>query len=289
VRIKYLGFLPDSKTLVVGYHHKVQFWDVLRRKRVRELQFPAPYSLRAMSPGGDFFAVKKQGSFESHEIAIWDVATGRQCRNIQTDEKMSGDPLAFSPEGKYLAGSWKDDSLHLWEVSTGKHLRTLAGHSCVMIESIAFSPDGTILAAQGRTNLVQLWQISTGKRLAGFNRPLQNSCSSVAFSPDGRLLSAGTSAGRDEFGIWDLKTRRELHSAPARRGVNSAVWSPCGTRVASAGTGLWIWDARSGRVIRRLGTAAERGVPFAFSQDGRRLFTYTPYVDFSVVARTPLS
>jgi WD40 repeat protein len=94
---------------------------------------------------------------------------------------------------------------------------------------------------------------------------------SVAVSPDGTRLA---SAGFQAVVLWDLSTRRRLHTLPGHL-PDAVAFSPDGGRVAAStfnGT-LTIWDARSGKVVSTLSKQAFSlsDETVAFSPDGRLL------------------
>ncbi len=54
--------------------------------------------------------------------------------------------VAFSPDGKTLAGGSEDFTVTLWDVATGKVRTTLEGHT-EKVKCVAFSPDGKTVAS----------------------------------------------------------------------------------------------------------------------------------------------
>ena len=66
--------------------------------------------------------------------------------------------VAFSPDGKTLAGGGGDRVVKLWDVATGRPLAVLPGHEGY-IASLAFSPDGRTLATGGQDALVGLFEV----------------------------------------------------------------------------------------------------------------------------------
>src|SRR5262249_52379478 len=100
-------------------------------------------------------------------IRFWDVATGKQVRQIKHTDRVN--KVALSPDGKLLAfidvtkhewrggggASWHPDHrVRLWDADTGKELRQLVIpakevspgiRSCLI--SLAFAPDGKSLVA----------------------------------------------------------------------------------------------------------------------------------------------
>src|SRR2546428_10109630 len=80
-------------------------------------------------------------------IALWDVETGKRLRTLTAFLLGAGGPIAFSPDGKILAGQIIS-TIQVCEVDTGQELLKLQYPSFDHISDspIAFSPDGRFLA-----------------------------------------------------------------------------------------------------------------------------------------------
>ena len=98
--------------------------------------------------------------------------------------------VAFSPDGKTLAGGIADGSIKLWDIETiATSQYTLGGHSR-WVTSIAFSPDGRMLASGSYDKTIRLWDVATRQHIATLEGHTQF-VTSVAFSPDGVGLFRG--------------------------------------------------------------------------------------------------
>ena len=104
-----------------------------------------------------------------------------------TQFKMRFDSVAFSPDGRTLAGGGDEDTVHLWDVATGTLRHTLEGHGDG-VHSVAFSPDGRILASGGGDNTIHLWDAAAGS-LRHVLKGHTDYVLSVAFDPDARTLA----------------------------------------------------------------------------------------------------
>ncbi len=69
--------------------------------------------------------------------------------------------MAFSPDGKTLAGGEGVDGVQLWSTATGQPIGSpLPASPADAVDSVAFSPDGKTLAGGSRDGSIQLWNVS---------------------------------------------------------------------------------------------------------------------------------
>jgi WD40 repeat protein len=109
--------------------------------------------------------------------------------------------VAFSPDGKYVAGASFDGSVLLWEVATGKEVRRFSGHPGGAY-AVAFSPDGKFVLSGGVDKVVRLWDLATGqeiRRLTGHADSVRN----ATFSPDGRYILTSSQDGTARLWLTD--------------------------------------------------------------------------------------
>lgn len=154
---------------------------------------------------------------------------------------------------------------------------------------LAFSPDGSLLALACTDSVVRLFDMATRTIVAALHGH-ESPISAVAFSDDGlRLASAGSTDGT--VNIWDVERRTVLLSL--RRGaadVTDVAFSPnANWVVASYGARFFsfspqpsltmeypneqvrIWDAASGKLIRRFKVGGDRVTSVGLSPDGQRM------------------
>lgn len=120
-------------------------------------------------------------------LYVYDATTGKRLHAIQ-DPPRGLHELAFSHDGRYLAGvGWCGD-LWLWESKTGKPPRPFRP-GAIRARTVAFSPDGKSLACAdgGR---VAVYDVSTlALRQAHWHG--QGEVTAMDFSPDSRLIATG--------------------------------------------------------------------------------------------------
>jgi WD40 repeat protein len=201
-----VAFHPDGKTLATFATD-----DVIRYHGVAsggEVGTPLPVGdnadALAFSPDGKTIAAGFYHGKPIHQVAIWDVASGKHLRRLGfLDSRTSA--LAFSPDGKYLAGADQNGNLKLWSTATGKLLHDLKGHTDY-ITALAFTPDGKTLASGARMkgdSTIRLWDVASGEQRAMATCP--RGVWAMAVGRDGRTLYSGSSDGT--IRLWEVPAR----------------------------------------------------------------------------------
>jgi WD40 repeat protein len=181
-------------------------------------------------------------------------------------------PVAFSPDGRWIAsGSW-DDTVRLWDAATGEACATLP-HPGV-VRTLAYGPDGDwLVTGRDRDDRLRIWDIATARVRKEIRGPGVSVFLRVVVSPDGARVAAAAytyAQNKDYMIVCDVSSGEQLFSAPGA----PLAYSPDGrwlaTRDADWKT-VVLRDARTHEVaVRFLGH--ENWVNgAAFSPDSRRL------------------
>ncbi len=203
------------------------------------------------------------------------------------------DPLAFSPDGRTLAGNeGSEKRVRLWDVETGKATATITAPGNV---SVGFTPDGQALATGYAGYGAQLWDVGTGTSTATFPNPVTTGANplggsgAVAVSPDGKTLaSIGNGGGVTSVLLWDVATGKNITKLTPRSSVLLCLaFSPDGKTIAAGGNGggvtnqgnVYTWQVATGTPGPTLRLATTDPVKvignkvssLAFSPDGKTI------------------
>ncbi|HEV2438834.1 MAG TPA: hypothetical protein VGX97_02070 [bacterium] len=188
-----------------------------------------------------------------NQVKIWDLRSGRAIRVIDSHESFGINALAFSPDGRFLAGGGYDHVIRIWDVSTGALRLNITRNetgSILGVSSLAWSTDGRILAsasgAIGEHNhsdkRITLWDPVTGAVRGTLGDELEL-IHVVALSPDGRMAAGGT-IKFVMVGVWDLRTGKQIHFFAKNEGfITSLAFSPDSKYLASSSYDpvVWLW------------------------------------------------
>jgi WD40 repeat protein len=253
--INSIAFSPDGGTLVGGSgfapgvegrvltggtesvpsNNTIYFWDVATGQVLPQLAASdgKVFSV-VVSPDRKLLASARSDT-DTTTVSLWDIAKGRKRQTLRFPFWLFS--IAFSPDGRIMAGACRDKTAKLWDAATGYVLRSFAGHTDAVF-SVAFSPDGRTLATGSADQTIKLWDLATGREL----RTLQGHSGevfTVAFSPDGRLLASGSTDRTCR--LWDVTTGTELRIFTGHASyVRAVAFSPDGAMLASREEGVTV-------------------------------------------------
>ena len=276
--VEVVAFSRDGKTLASSGDGMIRLWDVATRQQIGHPFFTqgGVVNSLAVSPDGKTVASGEGGASQVGMVRLWDVATRHQIGDaLVIDSEQSVLSVAFSPDGKILAGGVEDGTVRLWDVATRQQIgNPLTAHT-KSVGPVAFSPDGKILASGGGDSTVRLWDVATrqqvGNPLTGHTGPV----GSVAFSPDGKILASGGYGGTAQ--LWNVATRHQIGNPLTSRTNNGSVaFGPDGKTLAVAGVDgtVQLWNVATRQQIGNPLTGHTGPVwSVAFSPDGKTLAT----------------
>jgi WD40 repeat protein/predicted Ser/Thr protein kinase len=256
--VRALALSPDGRRLVTMGDGRdgLRLWDVAAARH-RATYKTAENKMWAVAyrPGGAHIAVL---GGVGHVIEILDAATGKRLATVDAgklEPYAVRRALAYSPDGRLLAGSYGGNQVGLWETETYRLVGTLTGHKGTVLW-VAFSADGCRLASGGADSLIKVWDVAA-KECRLTLRGHANEVFAAVFHPTEPRIASG---GRDRLvRLWDAATGAELVRLPGHTDyVYSLAFSPNGKTLASAsGDGtVRLWDTQPLRLRHRARRAA---------------------------------
>ncbi|MHC4572732.1 MAG: WD40 repeat domain-containing protein [Planctomycetota bacterium] len=146
-----------------------------------------------------------------------------------------------SPDTRLVASVSIDYSIRVGSLQTGKVVRRFRGHQG-FVEHFAFGPDSRKLASLDDLGELYIWDVNSGKPLIKFDSPVR--ANAIAFSPDGKILASGGRA----------------------RAVKGFI--PANVTSDDGSFAVRLWDAATGKELKRFETGNDPVSSLAFSPDG---------------------
>ncbi len=199
------------------------------------------------SPDGKTLATGSGEPSRSGDVALFEVATGKQLQHWKERHQDAVLSLDFSPDGKQLASGAADKLACVTDLTTGKIRYTFEGHTHHVM-GISYRADGRVLATAGADGAVIAWDMLMGerkKKIEGWTKEV----TSVQFIGASNQLV--TSAGDNLVRIIndDGGQVRAMPKLPDF--MQAAASTPSGTTVIGGGEDsiLRVWDGTTGKEI----------------------------------------
>ncbi|MBA3751524.1 WD40 repeat domain-containing protein [Candidatus Dependentiae bacterium] len=169
------------------------------------------------------------------ECSMWKIP---QLVDLQEEDKVFVDVVAFSPDGKTILTASDDETACLWDVSTGEKLLTLRGPGEIICYAV-FSPDGTSIFTGSKEGTACLWDAITGELLMVLENKrflLRKEIISAAFytnvySDKNNTILIGSLGG--EVYIWDTKTGEREEIFTSKITIHSVAFGRHGTLIVT--------------------------------------------------------
>jgi serine/threonine protein kinase/WD40 repeat protein len=272
-------FSPDAMQLAsTSKDRTVRIWDPVTGRLCRTLSgYNHNIEAAAFSPDGRMLATGDWGG----RIRLWDTRSWAELGAPRNENLGQISGVAFSPDGKYLAGSG-EKGLTIWRLSPGAR----TGHDLprptfepivrvpvAMSVCLAFSPDGKLVAFVHQFRGVHIWDLANYREMPLRGPELLSGYGNLSFRPGGRQLAFVTSRGIGE--VWDATAGTRVFSLGddgAFAGPTSSI-SPGGHWFAGESTpaGVALWDLSRRELAFSLREERSPVWSHAWSPDERRL------------------
>ena len=227
------------------------------------------------------------GGAPNLQLKLWNADEGAEEVSLSLEQHARS--CAFSPCGKRIVVALRDrrprvqtkvlgDTVQVWEVELGQ---PVGSFPCEYVISCAYSTDGRFIVSTSQTGVVQFWDAETLELQDSLQAPITNiTCS--AYSPDGcQLLIAGEFPSESEepdhaLVILALNSKRPLATLSGHSdAVSCCAYSPDSQWIVSGGKDqlLFIWDARTGEMIRQFEGHRDEVTCCAFTADGAAIIS----------------
>jgi WD40 repeat protein len=229
----------------------------------------------AYSPDSKLVAVAQPRRDKA--VIVWDSATGQTLKKLTRAEPLYA--VAFSADGRTLAGVSLDRAITLWDVATWTERAVLRGHEA-WIDMLSFTPDNQTLISASYNGVVKSWDVAAGKERATIPRHVKR-LDFVQVGPDSRTVLTG---GMRDDGVEsvmflsDSATGKEKASlAGYQFGAGTTVFAPDGKSLAlvrnnkGAPSEVCLLELASGTIQATLRQQPGTIGRLAFSPDGKAI------------------
>jgi WD40 repeat protein len=279
-------FSPDSRFILTapflsggsfqeseGDNPAARMWDAATGRQHLELKHRYVQHA-AYSPDGKRVVTV---GIDSPTVVVWDAETGARLLEL-VDHESEVVSVDFTRDGKLFVTAAKDDTVRIRTIESGQPIAELQVPGKSYMTAALISPDGRRILTLSSDDPARLWdwQGSPGSPLFELTGHTGNVGFAI-FSPDSTRLV--TLAEDHTARVWDVMTGRNVQGLAHDEYIGGAAFSADSRWIAtvSADGFAALWDAASGRRVMDFGQYERPRSSVAFSPDGTRVATGTPW------------
>jgi WD40 repeat protein len=257
---------------------EMRIWDVAGFQANFQMKgHTNPVTCGAFSPDGKLLATGARGG-SVLVSKIESAGKGKPIEKLNLKQNNALSSVCFSPDGRTLAAGDEVGQVKLWNPLTGDLVRAIDAHS-TPVHALAFSSDGqTLVSAAGDSQSqgngeVKFWDVASGK-LKGELEKHPRAVWSIAFAPKSSWLA--TACGDGGIRIYDVNSRKLLHTIRNMSGIRTVAFSPDGALLAAGHMAnndpkIRLWETDTWRERATLSGHSGSVYSVRFAPDGKTL------------------
>jgi len=250
---------PFNKYAVIASNcESVKIFDIAQNKFIDPLKHSDKIQHVMFSPDGTYLMAHQRASYVNapfyYGVTVWHFATRHKIETFR--HYIRTWRAQFSPDSKKIAYTHTNSErestrLVLFNLENGI-ISPIDNTGLYSVQSCAFSPDSKYFAiGYSGAGKIKIHDMITKKVVTSLDCP--NGVREMAFSPDGTLLAAETNGAVINLQIWDIQTRKIVHTL--QDGSNQVclrAFSPDKKRLVSCSQ---IWDLNTGKKTASIETS----------------------------------